>query len=273
VDRVVHAMQRGDANDSSMESRLTAKGRWQGRWVAGFSAMLILLPHLMLAAEPGMTARQADDILDELRKIRQLLERSGTVNQSAASIADETASLTTRDSFVLGNPMAPLTLVEFADYQCPYCRRFHTSVFDDIKKNYVDTGKVLYIARDLPLPIHDHASGAANAARCAGEQSQFWAMRHVLIVNAQKLERDDLIAYARDLHLNMPAFTACVQQNKYEAAVQQDAADAEGIGVTGTPTFLLGKTVKSGQFNGIKIVGAQPYQFYDAKIRAMLDSH
>jgi protein-disulfide isomerase len=252
-------------------------GGWRAaRCVAILGAVLILMPspaRLALAAEPGITAKQADDILDELRKIRQLLERSGAANAPAATAPDESASLTPRDSFTLGNPAAPLTLMEFADYQCPYCRRFHTSVFDDLKKNYVDTGKVLYIARDLPLPIHDHASGAANAARCAGEQNQFWTMRHALIVNAQKLEHDDLIAYARDLHLNMPVFTACLQQNKYDAAVQRDAADAESIGVSGTPTFILGKTVQSGQFKGTKIVGAQPYAVYDAKIRAMLDLH
>jgi protein-disulfide isomerase len=258
-----------------LQIQLIAGQRRAARWVAILGAALILTPSLVhhgLAAEPGITAKQAADILDELRKIRQLLERSGGANPQAA-VADESASLTPRDSFMLGNPAAPLTLVEFADYQCPFCRRFHTSVFDDLKKNYVDTGKVLYIARDLPLPIHDRASGAANAARCAGEQNQFWPMRHVLIVNAQNLDHDDLITYARDLHLNMPVFTACLQQNRYDTAVQRDAADAEGIGVNGTPTFILGKTVQSGQFKGTKIVGAQPYAVYDAKIRAMLDLH
>ena len=184
---------------------------------------------------------------------------------------DAHVSMVLGDSPALGSADAPLTLVEFADFQCPFCRRFHTTVFDDIKKNFVDTGKLRYVSRDLPLPMHKHATQAANAARCAGEQDQFWAMRHVLIVNSHKLEHDDLVTYARELHLNQGAFRRCLDGNKYDAAVQQDAAVAAQIGITGTPSFVLGETVKEGPFEGIKIVGAQPYAVFDEKIRALLE--
>jgi protein-disulfide isomerase len=224
------------------------------------------------AVESVITSTQANEIISELHAIRQLLER-GIPTPAPVAAADEHVSLTLRDSPVLGSPDAPLTLVEFADYQCPFCRRFHMTVFDEIKKNYIDTGKLRYISRDLPLPMHDHATQAANAARCADEQHQFWAMRHVLITTSQKLGHDDLLADARELHLDMAAFSGCLDQNKYDAAVQRDAADAAQIGVTGTPSFVLGGTLKDGHFQGTKIVGAQSYAFFDEKIRAMMDRH
>jgi protein-disulfide isomerase len=225
------------------------------------------------ANESAITSAQANEIIAELHAIRVLLEKGAPAAASAAAPVDAHVSMTLGDSPALGSADAPLTLVEFADFQCPFCRRFHTTVFEEIKKNFVDTGKLRYVSRDLPLPMHDHATQAANAARCAGEQGQFWAMRHVLIVNSQKLEHDNLLTYAHDLHLDKTAFRRCLNANKYDAAVQQDAAVAAQIGITGTPSFVLGKTVKEGRFEGTKIIGAQPYAVFDEKIRALSDPH
>jgi protein-disulfide isomerase len=225
------------------------------------------------ADEPAITSAQANEIISELRAIHQLLERSAPAAAQVADPVDEHVSMTIGDSPVLGSADAPFTLVEFSDYQCPFCRSFHTTVFKEIKKNFVDTGKLRFISRDLPLPMHDHATQAANAARCAGDENQFWKMRHLLIVNSQKLQHDDLLAYAHDLHLDMAAFTRCLDQNKYDAAVQRDASDAAQIGISGTPSFVLGMTVRDGPFVGTKIVGAQPYTVFDEKIRALSDRH
>jgi protein-disulfide isomerase len=243
--------------------------------IAGIALILgaVLTPAPQARAdEPAITSAQANEIIAELRAIRQLLEK-GVPAAAPAAAVDEHVSMTLRDSPVLGSADAPLTLVEFADFQCPFCRRFHTTVFEDIKKNFVDTGKLRYISRDLPLPMHDHANQAANAARCAGDQNQFWAMRHTLIVNSQKLEHRDLLTYAHELHLSMAPFTRCLDQNKYDAAIQRDAADAAQIGITGTPSFVLGATVKDGPFKGTRIVGAQPYTVFEEKIRALSNVH
>jgi protein-disulfide isomerase len=223
------------------------------------------------AGEPGITSAQAKEIISELRAIRQLLEKSAPATSTPA--ADEHVAMTLGDSPMLGRADAPLTLVEFADFQCPFCRQFHTTVFEEIKKNFIDTGKLRYVSRDLPLPMHDHATQAAGAARCAGEQNQFWPMRHALIVNAQKLEHADLLTYAHDLRLDMVAFTNCLDQNRYEEAIRRDATDAAQMNLAGTPSFVLGWTPKSGPFQGTKIVGAQPYAVFEAKIRAMSDQH
>jgi protein-disulfide isomerase len=226
------------------------------------------------ADQPAISSAQADEILSELRKIRQLLETEAAARTapSPQNPGSENVAVNTRDSNTLGSANAPLTLIEFADFQCPFCQRFHTTVFDELKKNFVDTGKVRYVSRDLPLPIHDHATEAARAARCAGDQHHYWEARHLLMVNQQKLAREDLIGYARDLHLDTDLFTHCLDEKKYEAAVQQDAADAAEVGVMGTPTFVLGRTQQKGRFTGVKIVGAQPYGVYEAKILAMLAS-
>ncbi len=203
--------------------------------------------HAQPANEPAVTSAQANEIISELRAIHRLLEKNAP---AAAQLADEHVSMTLGDSPVLGSADAPLTLVEFTDYQCPFCRSFHTSVFEEIKKNFVDTGKLRFISRDLPLPMHDHATQAAGAARCAGDEQKFWTMRQVLIVNSRRLQHADLLAYARSLHLDMAAFTRCLDQNKYDAAVQRDAADAAQIGISGTPSFVLGPTVRDGPFVG-----------------------
>jgi protein-disulfide isomerase len=229
--------------------------------------------HAQPANEPAITSAQANEIIAELRAIHQLLEKGAPTAAPVAAPANEQVSMTLGDSPALGSADAPLTLVEFTDYQCPFCRSFHTTVFEQIRKNFVDTGKLRFISRDLPLPMHEHATQAAGAARCAGDENKFWTMRQVLIVNSRRLQHADLLAYARSLHLDMAAFTRCLDQNKYDAAVQRDAADAARIGITGTPSFVLGPTVKDGPFVGMMIVGAQPYAVFEEKIRTLSDRH
>jgi protein-disulfide isomerase len=222
------------------------------------------------SVQQAITSAQAEEILTELRKIRQLLEKNSAASQPAAVPVPEKVSVAVRDSNALGRDDAPLTMIEFADFQCPFCRRFHTDTFDEIRKNFIDTGKLRYISRDLPLPMHDHAPQAARAARCAGDQHHFWELRHLLILNQDKLGSDDLLTYARQLNLDVPVFTTCIDSRRYDAAVQQDATDAAEVGVVGTPTFIIGRTFQKGRFEGIKIVGVQPYFIYEAKIREFL---
>ena len=131
----------------------------------------------------------------------------------------------------------PLTIVEFTDYQCPFCQRFHATAFGELKKNYIDTGKVRFYSRDLPLDFHPNAMRAAEAARCATEQGQFWKLRDVMGANPDKLDMDSLVADAADLKMDVPAFRACVESEKYKNAVQTDVLEAMKIGADGTPDF------------------------------------
>src|SRR5277367_6195365 len=130
----------------------------------------------------GLTRDQADDILKELKAIHQLLERQQTAaaQPQPAPASDKVKMSVTPGWYSLGRDDAPVTVVEFADYQCPFCRKFHSETFAEIKKNYIDTGKVRYVSRDLPLDFHPNAAPAAQAARCAGEQHKFWEMHDAI---------------------------------------------------------------------------------------------
>ena len=151
--------------------------------------------------DTGITSQQADQILDELRQIRQLLEQQ---TASLAAMAEKNApsgpahaKIDLSGFQMLGSKSAPVTLVEFTDYQCPYCRQFHVSVFNELKKNYIDTGKVRFYSRDLPLDqIHPNAMRAAEAGRCAADQGQFWSMRDLMGSNPDKLDLENLVAEA-----------------------------------------------------------------------------
>ena len=149
------------------------------------SALLVWVHIAMLPVTiraEGMTQQQADAILEELKGIRQLLQQQQTLlrrqnTTQRAPAADQNVTLKLVDTYALGSAKAPVTLVEFTDYQCPYCSRFHTTTFPQLKKNFIDTGKVRFISRDLPLHFHKNAFRAARASRCAGTVRGRWAWR------------------------------------------------------------------------------------------------
>lgn len=217
----------------------------------------------------GLSKEQGDAILNELRQIRQLLEKQ----QSAAAQAPQPPQKASIDlgnpSHVLGNSSAPVTLVEYSDYQCPYCKSFHTGSFAELKKNFIDTGKVRFVSRDLPLDFHPFAMKASVAGLCAGDQGKFWQMRDTLISNSSALGPEAILKYAQDLSLDMKSFRACLDSDKHKTEIQKDLAEAAALNISGTPTFLLGKT-SGNKLNGVVLVGAQPYATFDAAIQEAL---
>jgi protein-disulfide isomerase len=169
----------------------------------------------------------------------------------------------------LGRADAPLTVVEFTDYQCPYCRRFAAETFPQLKHDYIDTGKVRFIVRDLPLTFHSAARPAAEAAHCAGEQGRFWAMHDALLGGAADLTHGGIEARAAALHLDRKRLHACLAAARYAGAIERNAADADALGVNGTPTFLIG-TVAHGEVSGELVAGALPWAELDALLKAHL---
>jgi protein-disulfide isomerase len=238
------------------------------RFLALAAALLIAAG---TAAAQGITERQADEILKELRAIRQHLERQQAPAQRPVQApAEEKVSISfAPGGYSLGRADAPLVIVEYTDYQCPFCRQFHVTAFDQIKRNYVDTGRVRYVSRDFPLEFHENARRAAMAARCAGEQGQFWELRHVMIVNANQLKAENIIAYAQDLKLAMQPFRECLGSERHRAAVERDMAEGSSAGVSGTPSFVLGRVV-DGRLQGVRLVGAMPYQTFASRLDEML---
>ena len=219
------------------------------------------------ANEPGITKSQGDAILNELRQIRQLLEK-----QQAKAPAPQRpdgggpAALKVGNVEWLGDKNAPLTIVEFTDYQCTFCQRFHAVTFPEIKQKYIDTGKVRFLSRDFPLDFHANAFKAAEAARCAGEQGKFWPMRDRMVADPSHLAESDLLAHATALGLKIDPFKACLASGKFKGAIEKEMAEATALNVQGTPTFIVGRSTADG-VDGTMVVGALPYAAFEAKLK------
>jgi protein-disulfide isomerase len=221
----------------------------------------------------GMTRDQADAILNELKSIHQLLlnppaTRAAAAAPAAAPAVNERVKMSVGQGwYAIGREDAPVTMVEFTDYQCPFCRKFEGDSFTQLKKEYIDTGKVRFVSRDLPLDFHPNAPGAAMAARCAGEQNKFWEMRDAMMLDtATDLGTEALIRYAEKVKLDMPAFNRCMSEKKYTEAIKKDTADAGTLGISGTPSFVIGKT-DSKEIAGVRVVGAVPIAVFESAIK------
>lgn len=172
------------------------------------------------------------------------------------------------DDAFLGNPDAPITMIEFSDFQCPYCGRFFAGTLPAIVREYVDTGKVKLVYRDFPLDFHPAAIPAAEAAECAGEQGQFFAMHDRVFVTLSDWSTSVNPAflfkqYAGELGLNQSAFDSCLDNHDMLDEVRADIRAGISAGVSGTPTFFI---------NGQKIVGAQPYSVFSGLFESILNT-
>jgi protein-disulfide isomerase len=191
---------------------------------------------------------------------------------AAAPTTEAMADATPTQPFnVLGPEDAPVTIIEFTDLQCPYCARFATQTFPQLRRNYIDTGRVRFASQDLPLPRHAFAVPAAVAARCAGEQGRFWEFREALFSAQAKLRDEPYAELARKFSLDLDKFAACRSDERQTARVLEGIDLARANGITSTPTFLIGRLVE-GQFQGDKISGAQPYDVIAAKIDELLEA-
>jgi protein-disulfide isomerase len=167
------------------------------------------------------------------------------------------------DSPSIGDKNAPVTIIEFSDFECPFCERFYTQSYKQIKANYVDTGKVRIVFKHFPLPFHANAQKAAEASECAREQGKFWEMHDKLFENQNAISISSLKGYAADLGLDTSKFNSCLDSGKYASRVQKDASDGSAAGVSGTPSFFI---------NGKSVVGAQPYSVFQQAIEAELNA-
>lgn len=198
--------------------------------------------------------------------------------QQAAPPQDTTPKkVSADDDPVLGDKNAKVTLIDFSDYECPFCKRYFDDTFSQIKKDYIDTGKIKYVYRDLPLSFHQNAHKEAQAAECAREQGgdEVYFKYHDEIFkrttsNGTGLALTDLSVIANDLGLDGSALQSCLDVDRYKAEVDKDLADASAVGASGTPTFFIGKSTSDGVITGTKIIGAQPYSAFQAEIDKQL---
>lgn len=175
------------------------------------------------------------------------------------------------DDPMKGDPNATVTLIEFTDYQCPFCSRHYEQTLPQILKDYVDTGKVKYVVRDFPLSFHPNAHKAAEASECADEQGKFWEMHDMLFGKQGEWSNlpdasETFKAYAAELSLNASAFASCLDTGATAAEVDADLADGSTAGINGTPGFW----VVSDDGRSKQISGAYPYETFKAAFDELL---
>ena len=183
------------------------------------------------------------------------------VPSGAGKVAGETVAVSPDDDPVAGSADAKVTIIEFSDFQCPFCRKFWGETLPLIKKNYLDKGLVKFVYRDFPLTaIHPMAQTAAEAAECADEQGRFWDMHDKIFSEQDKLGEGtvsfalvDLKDWAAEVGLDGEKFNSCLISGKYKDEVLKDLADGTAAGVTGTPTMYI---------DGKQVAGAQPYETF-----------
>ena len=176
----------------------------------------------------------------------------------------------------IGSDSAPVVMVEYSDFQCPFCRRHYEATHKDLVTKYVNTGKLQIIFKDFPLSFHPFAAPYANAARCAAEQGKYVEMHDKIFdeqtiidptgATVSSVTNGDVKGWASELGLNVSQFNTCFDESKYQSNIDSTFAEGSTQGVSGTPSFVLGKRDEKGQL----IVGAQPAATFNAAIDNLL---
>ena len=186
--------------------------------------------------------------------------------------AELTTELLLAGEPVLGSRQAPLTIVEFSDFECPYCRLFHQEVMPSLKRDYIDTGLVRFIHKDLPLPFHNQARPAAAAARCAGEQNRYWDLYDALFDQQTCLECKGVVGIAETIQLDTSALRACMQREATKTVITTNLSEAELHNIRATPTFVIGASRNDGKHHGDIVEGTMPWPQFKALIDLQLES-
>jgi protein-disulfide isomerase len=260
-----------EETDAELKEQLEALKRGQQQ----------LQTELRLMREIEQLRKGQEEIRGELAEIKKLLQQQPAAAARAAAPPAAPAGpnvdgkvFDLGDNASKGSPGAALTLVEFTDYQCPYCGRHARDTAKRIEQEYVDTGKLRLVTVDLPLRIHPDAFRAAQATHCAQDQGKFWEMHDRLFENQTALE--PLRGHAEALGLDADAFEACMTSEKYAAAVRADMVLAQSAGASGTPSFVLGRTDPNdpSKVTGVAFIrGAQPFEAFKAQIdKALSDA-
>jgi protein-disulfide isomerase len=174
---------------------------------------------------------------------------------------------------MLGNAQARVAIVEFGDYQCPFCGKHANQTLPQIVAAYVETGKVRYFFKDVPIEsIHPQAFKAAEAAQCAGAQGKYWKFHDRLFQNQKALGAADLVTHARAVELDVNKFERCLDSKAFAAQIRADIQEAKKQGVRGTPSFFLGTLDPSGRTFSVVMTlnGAVPYSSFQQALDQLL---
>jgi protein-disulfide isomerase len=210
--------------------------------------------------------QQISSAIEDLKKLAASRPSARPTPPSAQNV-----KVSIDDDPIKGDTKAPVTIVEFSDFQCPFCKRFYDQVLPSLDKEYISTGKVRLVFRDYPLEFHKNALPAAIAANCAQEQGKYWEVHNFLFEHPEKLDTASMISSAEELNLNREKFEKCVNDKTKEAEINKDFQDGQLYGVRGTPSFFIGKTEdNNNEITGVYIRGAQPFQVFKTEIDKLL---
>ena len=211
-----------------------------------------------VTAELGRIKSDLEIVKGQLAQVLRLMNQQRPA-QAARAAPTGPVRANIADAPTLGRADAPVTIVEFSDYQCPFCQRFFATTLPALKKEYVETGKVRYVYRDYPIDqLHPHARKAAESAHCAGEQGKYWEMHDRLFQQRNALALPQLSEHARSIGLDVATFDACLSSGRHAARVERGVTDAAAAGVQGTPGFVIGKAIDGDLIEGTPVRGAQP---------------
>ena len=227
-----------------------SKFRW-GKFIEkNFLALAILVAGVMISG--SLLYSNGAGVKSGTAQIKQDLQGNVRVDVSA------------EDDPSIGNKNAKVTMIEFSDYQCPFCRIFWKESFSQLKKEYIDTGKVKFVYRDYPLSFHPMSEPSAQAGECADDQGKYWEFHDKIFGEEDKKGQgtvtytiQELKLWASQIGLNQADFNKCLDSGKYKEEVQKDFNDGTSAGVSGTPSTFI---------NGRLVVGAQPYASFKAII-------
>lgn len=216
----------------------------------------------------GELREQVAALKEGVADLNAKLDKVGTAKPAVPS-APNSLPLPAEPS--MGDKDAEVAIIEFTDFQCPFCARHFRDVLPEIKRDYIDKGKVRYWVQDFPLSFHKQAPSAAVAMRCAGLQGQYWPMHEALFRNASELETTLYQQLAADFGLNQESFNRCMADKGMQQKVQDSLVQGERYGVSGTPKFFVGR-IKGGQLVEVtSISGAQGFQVFQSRLDKLLD--
>ncbi len=215
------------------------------RLISAFSGLcvvsLIPRPGFAQSTDASSLEKRIDALEDDQKEIQKQLHAIQALLGARQNQAPPILALGTQEVPDRGSTTAKLALVEYFDYECPYCATFFDETMPQLSAEYIITGKVKYVVRDYPLEAnHPFALRAAVATHCANDQGKFWPMHDELMGNSDALDRKSLSVYAKDVGLDVASFDKCVDSEKHAAEIKASEQEGSKLGVEGTPTFFLG---------------------------------
>ncbi len=260
------------SNESETNSKVTINKSTYNNMLKGIVAAIAIATFLggyslgtFDNSNSGVSQEELKEIISEIKTIAPQ-----PTQQPTQPTAAQLFKVSIDDDPMKGDPDAEVTVIEFSDFQCPFCSRFYTQTLSQLEENYIDTGKINFVYRDLPLDnLHPNARPAHIAAECADEQGKFWDYHDILFEKQsqwQRLPSDELQTtlsqFASDLGLQTVNFESCLQSEEIADEVNRDALAAASLGITGTPSFFIGNE----EDGFVKLVGAQPFAAFQGII-------